>query len=426
MLFALGLRQAPDAQPAPGVAAHALEGRLRIDDGAFRDDRGFVLPVYAHAGDLFSLFVRDEARALAELDAVARAGYHGVRVWSALGCGVTSACPDVTATGARPFWSGREIGPDLTPDYFAHVRRFFEALRARRLRAVWSQGDVHVIGDRRAFMSRTAELDNELGVIDWIDCGNEAWQGAGLSPEDLAACVGHYATAGGSALKTLTSSPTEEVKDLDAYSIAPADAFDVHSFRGGHSWDKRRHLASLTRNDRPVPRRPVGINSEPPGSGALVSATEFPEELDEEAVALLAAASLIARQAFVWFSGEGVKIDRGLATAAGFAAVPDVVPLLPPDVMRFERRHHSGEHWKAIRVLEAQNDVRIDGAQAADGRFAYTIDGPPGTYVLQVARGFEASLCHPATAACEPVARRAGETLTVSFTRGRILVGRTR
>jgi hypothetical protein len=417
--------QAPDSRgPAPRPGA--LEGRLRIADGSFRDDRGPVLPVYAHAGDLFSLFVRDEARALSELDAVARAGYHGVRVWSALGCSVTSHCPDVNVSGARPFWRGREVGPDLTRDYFAHARRFFEALRARRLRTVWSQGDVQVIGDRRAFMSRIAELDNELGVIDWIDCGNEAWQGAGLAPEDLAACIGHYAAAGGRALKTLTSPPTEEVKDLDAYSIDPADAFDVHSFRGGRSWDKRRHIASLTRDDRPWPRRLVGINSEPPGAGALVSATEHPEELDEEALALLAAASLIARQAFVWFSGEGVKIDRGLATAAGFTAVPGVVSLLPPDVMRFERRHHSGERWKEIRVLEAQGEVRVDGAQDSDGRFAYTIDGPPGVYELRVGRSFEARLCHPATGACEAVTKTAGESLSVAFTRGRILVGKTR
>jgi hypothetical protein len=427
VLCGLGMARLPQAAGSSIVASSpaAPEGRLRIEDRAFRDDRGLVLPVYVHAGDLFSLFARDEARALAELDAVARAGYRGVRVWSALGCAVTSRCPELNASGARPFWREREVGPDLTPRYFAHVRRFFEALRARQLRAVWSLGDVQVIGDRRAFMSRIAALDNELGVIDWIDCGNEAWQGAGLGPEELAACVGHYAAAGGRALKTLTSSPTEELEDLDAYSLDPADAFDVHSFRGGHSWDKRRHIASLTRDDRPVPRRSLGINSEPPGSGALVSATEYPEELDEEAVALIAAASLIARQAFVWFSGEGVKIDRGLATAAGFAAVPGVVGLLPEDVMRFERRHHSGERWKEVRVLEAQGDVRIDGAQATDGRFAYTIDGPSGSYALRVARGFEARLCDPATGACEPVTKSSGDVLHVSFARGRLLVGKT-
>jgi len=415
-------------QIGPAAAAHpaSAAGRLRIDGAVFRDDRGSVLPIYAHAGDLFSLFVRDSARALAELDAVARAGYRGVRTWSALGCTARAPCPATAEGAAAAFWRGREVGPDLTPDYYAHVERFFAALAARHLRGVWSLGDVQVIADRRDFMTRIARLDDVAGVIDWIDCGNEAWQTGEPDPAKLAECVGHYAAAGGRGLKTLTAAPSEEVPDIDRYSIDPADAFNTHSYRGGHSWDKRRHISSLTRGDRPNPRRRLGINSEPPGSGRLVSATANKHELDDEAVALLAVASLVARQAFVWFSGEGVQIDRGLETAAGFHSVPKAVALLPGDVMGYETRHHSGGRWRDIRVLEAQGDVRIDGAQAADGRFAYTIDGPPGRYTLKVARGFEGTLCHPATAACEPVSRKAGETLVVSFTRGRILIGRTR
>jgi hypothetical protein len=418
------------AQEPQGTAAVAhpepLVGRLRIEGSTFRDDRGPVLPLYAHAGDLFSLFVRDPARALAELDAVARAGYHGVRVWSALGCLPTTACAEPAEAGQPAFWRGREVGPGLTSDYYTHVERFFEALRARNLRVVWSQGDVQLIADRREFMSRIARLDHAFGVIDWIDCGNEAWLAGEPDPARLADCVGFYEAAGGRALKTLTSAPSEDVRDLDAFSIDPADAFDVHSWRGGHSWDKRRHISSLTRNDRPNPRRPLGIGSEPPGGGAMVSAIDNPHELDDEAVALLAAASLIARQAFVWFSGEGVRIERGLATGAGFHNVPEAVALLPKDVMRYETRHHSGVSSRDIRVLEVEGDVRIDGALAADGRFAYTIDGPPGAYNLKVARAFEARLCHPATAACEVVSKKAGDTLAVTFTRGRILVGHTR
>jgi hypothetical protein len=401
-------------------------GRLRIVGAAFHDDRGPVLPIYAHAGDLFSVFVRDAPRALAELDAVARAGYHGVRVWSALGCSASVPCPERDETGKAMLWRGQEIGPQLTADYYSHVERFFAAVAERGLRLVWSQGDVKVIADRRDFMTRTAALDRATAVIDWIDCGNEAWQTGEDDPAQLAACVGHYQAAGGQALKTLTSPPGEDVAELNAYSIDPADAFDVHSYRAGHSWDKRRHIAALTRADRPGLVRPVGINSEPPGSGGLVSVTENPDELDEEAVALLGAAALIARQAFVWFSGEGVQLNRGLASEAGFASVPKVASLLPRDVMTYDTRHHSGAEFAAIRVLESQGQVRIDGARAADGRFAYTIDGPPGTYQLTVARAFEGRLCHPATAACEEVAKAVGDTLAVTFTRGRLLIGRAR
>ena len=83
-----------------------------------------------------------------------------------------------------------------------------------------------------------------------------------------------------------------------------------------------------------------------------------------------------------------------------------------------------GEPVHAQCVLATRGDVRVDGALAADGRFAYTIDGPPGTYSLKVARSFEGVLCHPGTAACEPVVKKAGEVLAVTFTRGRLLVGK--
>jgi hypothetical protein len=421
-----------EAQSQTETAAAAngrpLAGRLRIDGTAFVDDQGPVLPLYAHAGDLFSLFTRNQARALTELDAVARAGYHGVRVWSALGCSPAAPCPERDEHGKPAFWLGREVGPQLTPDYYSHVGRFFAALKARGLRAVWSQGDVQAIGDRQDFMIRIAALDQEFGVIDWIDCGNEAWHAEHITPAVLAECVGFYQSAGGRALKTLSSPPGEEIPALDAFSIDPADAFDVHSARKGHSWDKRRRISDLTRDgdgDRQAtPRRRLGICSEPPGSGSLVSVTENQDELDDEAIALLALASHIARQAFVWFSGEGVQVDRGLATEAGFHSVPKAVQLLPADVMRYDVRHHSGSSSRAARVLEAQGDVRVDGALAVDGRFAYTIDGPPGSYALKVLRNFEGRLCHPGTAVCEPVSKMAGELLTLSFTRGRLLVGK--
>ena len=67
--------------------------------------------------------------------------------------------------------------------------------------------------------------------------------------------------------------------------------------------------------------------------------------------------------------------------------------------------------------------MRVDGRQHADGRFAYTIDGPPGTYTLRVARGFAGQLCHPGTGGCEDVSRKAGESLQVEFTRGRLFMG---
>lgn len=413
--------------PAPAPSAPAV---LRLVDGiAFADDRGLVLPTYAHGGDLFSVFVRDRARAERQLDAVAAAGYRGLRVWLTLGCGAS------TATGCRPgdYWHGREVGPDVTADYWPQLEAFRDALLARGLRLVGSQGDILQIRDRRDYMARLAAVD-AVSFLDVIDGQNEAWQNGEPDPRRLAAFVGYYEAAGGRALKTLTDAPLygpdapPPAEQFDRWSIPPADLFDVHGFRGGHSWDKRRHYWGYSYCGHGCPRLKVGINSEPAGAGARVTAIENQHELDDEALALLALASHLGRQAYVWFSGEGVILDRGLEGEPGFAAVPRAVARLPQDLYTFVTQTHSEPTSTAsrARVLDADGsrDLRVDGRLHADGRFAFTIDGPPGTYALRVARSFTGQLCHPGTDVCEDVTRRAGEELRVGFIRGRLFVGR--
>jgi hypothetical protein len=49
------------------------------------------------AGDFLSHWVRNAAGVRAELDAIAAAGYDGVRTWTVL--------------GGSSYWEGREVGP---------------------------------------------------------------------------------------------------------------------------------------------------------------------------------------------------------------------------------------------------------------------------------------------------------------------------
>lgn len=401
------------------MVADPVIGRLRIGGGCFRDDTGCRLPFYAHFGNGLSLYIRDPERARQELDGVAEANHLGVRVWSTLGCD-GGTCGDPNA-----YWYGREVGPLVTPNYWSKVSEFFNELKERGLRAVWSQGDVRALGDRRAAMSEFARRGN--GVIDFIDCGNEAYQTGEPDPQRLAQCIGYYQEAGGWGLKSTTDVPIYPPYGArwEDWVLPPSDVYDIHSMRDGHVWDKRRHIWSYGYENPP----PVdfGIGSEGPGPGWRVSAIANQHELDDEGMAMLAVASVLGRQAYVWFSGQGVILEGGLHQEAGFQSVPRALSLLPRDVMTYETIHHSGAAaWGHLRVLEAQGEVRIDGRQANDGRFAYTIDGPPGTYHLRVARGFEGKICHPSLATCEAVSRRAGETLEVSFLRGRVFIGTIR
>jgi len=421
----------PPPLPVP-VHPFPLRGRLRLQGTVFVHDDGAVNPCFAHAGDLFALYVRDKQRATDEMSKMTVVGYHGARVWTLLG---------------GEYWEkeDRHVGPDITPDYWPLWDEFLQEMHARKLRLVVSQGDIGQLDNdsgsalrdgvrrlrnssgRTAFAQRMAraalDCDGTGSIYAFFDGGNEAWQTGEPDPERLAEFVQAYKDAGGTALLTLTSPPGEEKAELDAYSIAPADCFDVHSYRGGHWYDKRRHIFSIPYEGKPNKKN--GIGSEPPGNGDLVSVTDNKDELNHEAVACLAAMSFIGRMAFVWFSGEGVRIQQGLETQEGFEACPRISQLLPRDVMSFATMHHSGNSWERERVLVPPDDVvRIDGATHTDGRFAYVLDGPAGTHSLRVQRDFTGSLINPATGEAVAVEGRAGQTLSLSWERGRVLVGR--
>jgi hypothetical protein len=94
--------------------------------------------------------------------------------------------------------------------------------------------------------------------------------------------------------------------------------------------------------------------------------------------------------------------------------------------MTYQTSHHSGDSWRTTRVLAAHGDVRIDGRISNTGAFAYTIDGPAGSWALDVTKSFDGQLCDPGTAACVPVSKDAGERLEVAFRYGRLLTGQTR
>lgn len=420
--------------PTPPQHPNPLVGELRIVGHAFADDTGYVLPVYEHAGDLFSVYVRDPHRARDQLDKVAAAGYHGIRTWGTLGCGsATVVCAPTQIWGGQEvpsFWYRRDVGPELTPNYWTQVEGFFHELAQRGLRAVWSQGDIGQLRDRRAYMTRLVAAEASVladfpnaRVADWVDCGNESYQTGEPDPARLAQCVGYYKFAGGRALVTLSSPPGEDGPLLDQWSLTPADAYDVHGWRAGRWWDKRRHIFSIAYEGKPARR--VGIQSEPFGGGALVSATENKGELDDEAVCNGAVMSAIARQAWVHFSGEGVKVTNGLETDIGFHCAAKATWLLPRDVATYDQLHHSGDAWRNIRVFELMGDadVRVDGAVSGNGRFAYVADGPSGHHRLSVARGFVGKVCNTATAICEDVTRRVGEFLDLDWVRGRLIFG---
>ena len=350
------------AHPSP------LVGRLRIDGRTFLDDTGPVLPIFCHFGEAFSRYTRDRDSVRRQLDVIAQAGYHGIRFWTVL---------------SGSYWSGREVYESFTPDYWGQLRDFLRDIEARRLRAVISQGGTGPVDipDRTGFAQRLSDVLDQTGTADVvaiIEGANESWQTGESDPNRLAQFVGWIKQRHPAALYTISSPPGEGADELNAWSIPPADLFDVHGYRGGHWWDKTRHIFSIPYEGQPTKR--LGWQGEPTGPGAAVSVTENKHELDDDTLAAMCGMSLMSRQAWCFMSGPGVLFDSPIDAQPGFWTVPRMRDALPRDVMGFSRLIHGGARWADDRVFAAEGETRCDHALADDGRFVAVIYGPSLTY----------------------------------------------
>lgn len=399
----------------PEPSSSRLIGPLRIEGGAYCDETGPRLPILCHAGDLLALYARDPSWAKAELDEIAEAGYLGVRTWTWLD---------------GEYW--QSLGRSVSPAEFGWslYRDFALALKARGLRWLVSQGDMLVFApDRWAFMRQLAETLREAGgleVVCGVDSGNEAWNNGEGDPARLRQAADAFRSVLDVPIWSLSSPPGEETADLDRYS---GSVYDVHGYRGGHLADKLRHAFSIAYDGR-LSRR-LGIQSEPPGPGPMVSIMEHPEEMDAEAMTLLTAMHLMSRQISVVFSSPGVSVrERSeFARQPGFREAAAVASILPSDLMRFGTLCHGGESQRGRRVLcatgEGQSLARVDQAIADDGRFvAIAYAQRPGTYAIPIERPCEAQVFHPVTHEAVETIQPGQGTLSLSFERGRIIVGR--
>lgn len=330
----------------------------------FRDDTGPVLPVLCHAGDLFSRYCRGQvAEVRALLASMAGAGYHGVRTWTVL---------------SGDYWRDREVGPTVTTHYWALVADFGREVEATGLRWLVSQGDalrvVTTTRERQDFATRIVEAIPRA-VVAGVDCGNEAWQNGEPDPSRLVPMARVFAGHWPDVPISLTSPPGEERVDLDAWSPDPCTVYDIHGYRGGRWWDKVRHIFSVAYEVKPARR--LGVQSEPFGPGAFVSASQNKHELVTGVMQAAAVQSLMARQAWVYFSGPGVMSDAGedLRAMPGFAETSAAVALLPRDVMS-GRLIHGGSTWAHERPFEAVGETRCDSVLLSGGRGVTLIYGP--------------------------------------------------
>jgi hypothetical protein len=243
------------------------------------------------------------------------------------------------------------------------------------LRAVISQGDIGRISNREAHFRQLGQTVVAVGseVADFVDAANEGYATGESDPAALSQCMTWFRAEAPGPLVTLTSPYGEEKADLDAYSIPPADVYDVHGYREGHFYDKIRHIFSNA-YERGLEKR-LGIQSEPAGPGAGVTGVGFPDELDGDTLLGMALMSLLARQAWVYMSEQGIWCTGNIYDMIGFEEVATAPNYLPSDIMSWPTLFRGGDTWAASRVYPAVGAIRCDHAMNGND-FACLMYGP--------------------------------------------------
>lgn len=406
--------------------ARLLHGRLQLRDRRFFDDRGPVLPVFCHFGEAFSAFVRRPDDVRRQLDAIAAAGYHGIRFWDVLGY-------------YDDPWAGREITPvsfpnrqghrvAATPRYYEQLAAFLLACHERSLKVMHDRGDLNAWSDEQklAHMRRLGAMYRAGGETGRVVLGglwacNEGYQNGVTTPEEAIAMLRAFEEGAGwlPDARGLSAPDGAELHDLRAWSADPATVVTIHSYRGAGAHHRIRHVFS-NGYERCALIGKAGWNTEPIGPGPLVSVGR---EEDPAVLVAMAVVSLLSTQAWTYMSSPGVQWHGPIHEQPAFASVGRLAGSLPPDLMTFDIVADSGPAWRRVRPLVAEGENRFDFALHSDGRFVGVAYGP-ALGELTVARAGRFAVVDPATLETLSETDRApGERLPLSGP-ARLVMGR--
>lgn len=410
--------------PQPIPPSRRIVGQLRVQGTAFADDQGVVLPIFCHFGEAFSAYVRRPDDVRQQLDVIVVAGYQGIRFWDVL--------------GYYPAWAGREVTPipfvgrdgrqvTATERYYDQLAAFLRDCQARSLVVQHSRGDLNAFTSSQLeqHCALVGDIQRSVGLqtVAVNEACNEAWQNGVPEPSTLKVMlerIGNPSTLEVSSAADDDYGGETGEAGVEEYTVdLGMDSHVVHGYRGGESEDRIRHIFSLT-YEQLAKRGLTGWQGEPagPGDGVSVGREEHPE-----ALCLMAAMASAMGQGWVYMSGNGVFWNGPLESMTAFREVARMPSLLPADVMTWGAPFHGGSSWAAQRILEASG-LRADHRVSADGRFIIVLYGPPGSYRVPVHRSFTGSILTPHTGESHPFSGQAGQSVDVSFERGRIVIGK--
>ncbi len=169
-------------EAASAAVARPLQGPLRIQNKVYADDTGYRRVLFYSWFPAIRILRDDPAAFYRQLDAIAAAGYQGVRLFVAVG-------------GYQDYWGGKEVVPvdftndrgtriDAWPDFDDLWRACLKAFADRKLRMHVTTGDTQFIfaGNpgleifTHQRLAGIARAQGGLSVIAVWEAHNELWQ----------------------------------------------------------------------------------------------------------------------------------------------------------------------------------------------------------------------------------------------------------
>ncbi len=399
----------PYPQPSFNVVhPFPLSGIVGVDDKGFFDAKGSCYPYGVHFGDGF-LCMTEGRDVEPILDTFTELGYHFTRTWITL----------MYFKQGNPghFWGTRGCSPRVTPNYFNWLKKWIELHIDRGLKMHLSMGDLANVPQNELIdlYTNLANIIRSYGQEHFLlpgevnECRDTFPEASGRDIENLVKIIRQANPDIMYALSSYTG--YTDIPKATEYTASWQKGYYKHGYRDGHYWDKIRH----TFNDGYEYYRQIresGSDHEPVGVGKYVSVTTNMHEIDGAVMGLMAVASVIARQSYIYFCSPGIKWeDQDFNTMPGFHTTPRLLQLLPKGLGRGVL-HHSGTRWIGTRVFSAVNEFRVDGSiNEATGEGAYVAYGPGDRIKLPVNRSFDGQIINPETLQVSNISVRSGEVL---------------
>lgn len=345
--------------------ARPLVGPLRVENKLFRDDTGLRRVLFCSWFPALRILRDNPTEFYRQIDAIADAGYQGIRVFWTVG-------------GWDDYWNQREVAPktfvkwlwtgshlrtdeysytvDAWAEYDELLRTLLRACVERQLRLHLTTGDVQAIcpdgNEEIDLHRRVARICLEEGGTDVVavaEVTNEfpLNRYGGDSDESIAQmgrCLEVWDEAIPGVCTMMGAIPQNEEPESLARASTHGNVCAVHVTRSPEEFCLKRTLGLVYwEGDYRAFPKPFW-QGEPAGPGE----DSYDRQDDPAFLTALYAMHAVTGQASVWFQGAAVRSFEPLESEWGFLEMPGILSIIPEDIASWDHgsNGHGGiEYW---------------------------------------------------------------------------------